>query len=45
VNIEHVRKLVTAADGGFSLVLDNDAAVPLGPSYRDRLESFLGQKL
>lgn len=45
VNIEKVKKLVTAADGGFSIVLQDDASVPLGPSYRDRLESFLGQKL
>ena len=45
VNIEKVKKLVTATDGGFSIVLQNDASVPLGPSYRDRLESFLGQKL
>jgi two-component system LytT family response regulator len=45
VNIEKVKKLVTAADGGFSIVLQNDASVSLGPSYRDRLESFLGQKL
>jgi two-component system LytT family response regulator len=45
VNIEKVKKLVTAEDGGFSIVLQNDASVSLGPSYRDRLESFLGQKL
>lgn len=45
VNIEKVKKLVTSTDGGFSIVLQNDASVPLGPTYRDRLESFLGQKL
>jgi two-component system LytT family response regulator len=45
VNIERVRKLLVGAEGAFSLVLRNDAAVPLGPSYRENLEQLLGQKL
>lgn len=42
VNIERVRKLMVGAEGAFSIVLRNDAAVPLGPSYRERFEQMLG---
>jgi two-component system LytT family response regulator len=45
VNIERVRKLMVGAEGAFSIVLRNNAAVPLGPSYRERFEQLLGQKL
>ena len=45
VNIECVRKLVAGPDGAFSIVLQSEESIPLGPTYRDRLESFLGQKL
>jgi two-component system LytT family response regulator len=45
VNIERVRKLIVGAEGTFSIVLQSDATVPLGPTYRDRLEGLLGQKL
>ncbi|HEX6642215.1 MAG TPA: LytTR family transcriptional regulator DNA-binding domain-containing protein [Thermoanaerobaculia bacterium] len=45
VNIERVRKLIVGAEGTFSIVLQSDASVPLGPTYRERLEDLLGQKL
>ncbi len=45
VNIERVSRLVARADGAFSVILHGEQPIPLGPSYRDRLESFLGQKL
>ena len=41
VNIERVRKLMVGAEGAFSIVLRNDTAVPLGPSYRERFERIL----
>jgi two-component system LytT family response regulator len=43
VNIERVRKLVPAADGSLSVVLQDATAVPVGPSYRTCLEQALGQ--
>ncbi len=42
VNIERVRKLVPAADGSLSIVLQNADTVPLGPSYRTAVEEALG---
>lgn len=45
VNIERVRKLIVGSEATFSIVLQSDATVPLGPSYRERLEGLLGQKL
>lgn len=45
VNLDRVRKLVTSADGTPSIVLATGATIPLGPSYRGRLEEVLGQKL
>jgi two-component system LytT family response regulator len=45
VNLERVRKLLVGAEGAFSIVLQNDAAIPLGPSYRERFEQLVGQKL
>lgn len=45
VNLDRVRKLVSTADGTPSIVLSTGASVPLGPSYRGRLEEVLGQKL
>lgn len=45
VNLDRVRKLVTTADGTPSIVLATGASVPLGPSYRGRLEEVMGQKL
>ena len=45
VNLDRVRKLVTSADGTPSIVLSTGDGIPLGPSYRGRLEDVLGQKL
>lgn len=45
VNLERVQKLVAGSEGTFSIVLDTGAVVPLGPSYRGRLELVLGHKL
>ncbi|HET7436824.1 MAG TPA: LytTR family DNA-binding domain-containing protein [Thermoanaerobaculia bacterium] len=45
VNIDRVEKLVPATDGALSIVLQNETVVPLGPSFRERLEDVLGQKL
>lgn len=45
VNLDRVRKLVTSPDGTPSIVLSTGDGVPLGPSYRGRLEEVLGQKL
>lgn len=45
VNIDRIDRLVPAADGGLSIVLQNETTVPLGPSFRERLEDVLGQKL
>ncbi|HEY0159824.1 MAG TPA: LytTR family DNA-binding domain-containing protein [Thermoanaerobaculia bacterium] len=45
VNLDRVRKLVTSPDGTPSIVLSTGDGIPLGPSYRGRLEDVLGQKL
>lgn len=45
VNIERVRKLILGPEGAFSIVLQSDATVSLGPTYREKLEELLGQKL
>lgn len=45
VNLDRVRKLVTTPDGSAGIVLSTGATVPLGPTYRIRLEDALGQKL
>ncbi|HEV7923150.1 MAG TPA: LytTR family DNA-binding domain-containing protein [Thermoanaerobaculia bacterium] len=45
VNIERVGKLVPGPEGTYSIVLQNEVAIPLGPTFRTRLESLLGQKL
>lgn len=45
VNMERIAKLVVGAEGAFSIVLQSDAVVSLGPTYRERLEQLLGQKL
>lgn len=44
VNIERVRKIVPAADGSLSIVLQNATAIPLGPTYHAGLEEALGEK-
>ncbi|HEX6085818.1 MAG TPA: LytTR family DNA-binding domain-containing protein [Thermoanaerobaculia bacterium] len=45
VNLDRVRKLVTTADNTPAIVLSTGVSIPLGPSYRSRLEEVLGQKL
>ena len=45
VNIERVRKLIVGAEGAFSIVLQSETTVSLGPTYREKLEQVLGQKL
>lgn len=45
VNIERVGKLIVGPEGAFSIVLQSAATVPLGPTYRERLEQLVGQKL
>jgi two-component system LytT family response regulator len=45
VNIERVQKLILGPEGAFSIVLQSEAALSLGPTYRERLEQLLGQKL
>ncbi|HEX2832525.1 MAG TPA: response regulator [Thermoanaerobaculia bacterium] len=45
VNVDRIRKLVSAVDGSPSIVLASGELVPLGPTYRARLEEMLGQKL
>jgi two-component system LytT family response regulator len=45
VNVERIRKLLVGPEGAFSIVLQSDATVSLGPTYRERLEQLLGQKL
>lgn len=44
VNIERIQKLVGGSEGAFSIILQTGTVVPLGPSYRARLEHVLGQK-
>jgi two-component system LytT family response regulator len=45
VNLDRVRKLATSPDGATAIVLSTGDKVPLGPSYRVRLEEIFGQKL
>jgi two-component system LytT family response regulator len=45
INIDRVQKVIASSDGAYSIVLTTGAAVPLGPSYRTRLEQLIGQKL
>lgn len=45
VNIERVRRLIPGTDGSYSIVLVTEARVPLGPTFRERLENVLGLKL
>lgn len=45
VNLDRVRKLATTPDGTSAIVLSTGDKVPLGPSYRVRLEEIFGQKL
>jgi len=42
VNVDRVVKLVANEDGGTCIVLTSGANVPMGPSYRSRLEELFG---
>lgn len=44
VNLDRVRKLVANVDGSYAVVLATGTTVPLGASYRARLEDVLGEK-
>jgi len=45
VNVDRIGKLVPGPEGTFSIVLLNEVSIPLGPTFRPKLESLLGQKL
>jgi two-component system, LytTR family, response regulator len=45
VNLDRIRKVITPSDTSASIVLSTGDAVPLGPSYRGRLEEAVGEKL
>jgi two-component system, LytTR family, response regulator len=45
VNVDRIGKLVPGPEGTYSIVLQNEVSIPLGPTFRPRLESLLGQKL
>jgi two-component system LytT family response regulator len=45
VKLERIRKLVTSSDGTPFIVLSTGDSVPLGPSYRSRLEDAIREKL
>jgi two-component system, LytTR family, response regulator len=45
VNIDRIRKLVAGVEGTYSIVLHSGTTVPLGPSFRHRLEELVGEKL
>jgi two-component system LytT family response regulator len=42
VNVDRVVKLVSSDDGGTFIVLSTGEKVPMGPSYRSRLEELFG---
>ena len=42
VNVDRIRKLIVSIDGSPSIVIASGDTVPLGPSYRTRLEMMLG---
>jgi two-component system LytT family response regulator len=45
VNLDRVQKIVAGTEAAYAIVLHGGATVPLGPSFRSRLEELLGQKL
>jgi two-component system LytT family response regulator len=45
VNIDRVRKLATSTERAAEIVLSTGATVPLGPSYRTRLEEIFGYRV
>lgn len=45
VNLDRVRKLVADLDGSYAVVLGSGTSIPLGASYRARVEDILGLNL
>ena len=45
VNLTRVKKLVLERDGSYEIVLASGAAVPVGATYRARVEQFVGEEL
>ena len=45
VNLNRVKKLVLDRDGSYEIVLASGATVPVGATYRSRVEQFVGEEL
>ena len=45
VNLARVKKLVLERDGSYEIVLESGATVPVGATYRSRVEQFVGEEL
>lgn len=45
VNLTRVRKLLLERDGAYEIVLGSGAVVPVGATYRPRVEHFVGEEL
>lgn len=45
VNLTRVKKLVLERDGSYEIVLASGATVPVGATYRSRVEQFVGEEL
>jgi two-component system, LytTR family, response regulator len=45
VNLTRVKKLVLDRDGSYEIVLESGATVPVGATYRSRVEQFVGEEL
>ena len=45
VNLTRVKKLVLERDGSYEIVLESGATVPVGATYRSRVEQFVGEEL
>jgi two-component system, LytTR family, response regulator len=45
VNLTRVKKLVLDRDGSYEIVLESGATVPVGATYRSRVEQYVGEEL
>lgn len=45
VNLTRVKKLVLERDGSYEIVLASGATVPVGATYRSRVEQYVGEEL
>ncbi|HET8772281.1 MAG TPA: LytTR family DNA-binding domain-containing protein [Thermoanaerobaculia bacterium] len=45
VNLARVKKLLLERDGSYEIVLESGATVPVGATYRARVEQFVGEEL